>query len=99
MKAYEVLLMLDPRLDDETRAATIEKAQGLVTADGGVVDRVDDWGKRALAYEINDLKEATYVLIDFQTEPSAIAEIDRVLRISDPVIRYMIVRREDRDAQ
>lgn len=99
MKAYEVLLMLDPRLDDETRTATVEKAQGLVTAGGGQVDRTDDWGKRALAYEINDLKEASYVLIDFTIDPTGIAEIDRVLRITDPVVRYMIVRREDRDAQ
>ena len=99
MKAYEVLLMLDPRLDDETRVATVEKAEGLVAAGGGKVDRTDDWGKRALAYEINDLKEASYVLIDFTIDPTAIAEIDRVLRITDPVVRYMIVRREDRDSK
>ena len=99
MKAYEVLLMLDPRLDDDARVAMVDKAKDLVANNGGAVDNVDEWGKRSLAYEINNLKDAYYVLVDFKAEPTVIAEIDRVLHISDPVVRYMIVRREDRDAE
>lgn len=97
MKAYELMLMLNPTLDDETRASMLEKAQGLITADGGVVDKVDEWGKRRLAFEIDKLTEGDYIVIDFHATPSAIAELDRVLHITDPVLRYMVVRRDDRD--
>ncbi len=97
MKAYELLLLLDPSLDEESRAAVLDKIQGVITADGGVVDKVDPWDKRKLAFEIGKLTEGDYVLIDFHTAPAAIAELDRVLRISDPVVRFMLVNREDRD--
>lgn len=97
MKAYELLLMLNPSLDEETRAAVLEKVQQVITADGGVVDNVEPWGKRKLAYEIGKLTEGDYTVIDFHTAPAAIAELDRVLHITDPVVRYMLVHREDRD--
>jgi len=97
VKAYELMLMLDPTLDDEMRASVIEKVQGLITADGGVVDNVDEWGKRRLAFEIGKLTDGDYLVVDFHAAPSAIAELDRVLHITDPVVRYMVVCREDRD--
>jgi small subunit ribosomal protein S6 len=97
VKAYELLLLLNPSLDEESRAALMDKFQGLITTDGGVVDNVDSWGKRKLAFEINNLAEGDYALIDFHAAPSAIAELDRVLHITDPVVRYMLVNREDRD--
>lgn len=97
MKAYELLLLINPSLDEESRAALLEKIQGVITADGGVVDNVDAWGKRRLAFEIDKLTDGDYTLIDFHTAPAAIAELDRVLHITDPVIRYMIVRREDKE--
>lgn len=96
MKAYELLLLLNPSLDEEARAALLEKIQGVITADGGVVDNLDSWGKRKLAFEIAKMTEGDYVLIDFHTTPAAIAELDRVLHITDPVVRYMLVNREDR---
>ena len=97
MKAYEMLLLLDSSLDEETREGLVEKARGLITAEGGVVDAVESWGKRRLAFEINDATDGDYVLINFHTTPEAIAEIDRVLHITDPVFRYMILRRDDRE--
>ncbi len=96
MKAYELMLMLNPILEEEARDAALEKVQGLITADG-VVDNIDPWGKRRLAFEIDKLTEGDYVVVDFRTESAAIAEIDRVLHITDPVVRYMLVRREDKD--
>jgi len=96
VKAYELLLMLKPNLDDEARAAFNERATALVVANGGVLDNVDDWGKRKLAYEIDKFTDAYYTLVEFHTEPTEIAEIDRVLRISDAVVRFMIVRRDDK---
>jgi small subunit ribosomal protein S6 len=97
VKAYELLLLLNPSLDEETRAALLEKFQGVITADGGVVDNVDPWGKRKLAFEIGKMTEGDYVLIDFHTAPASIAELDRVLHITDAVVRYMIVNREDKE--
>ncbi len=97
MKAYELLLLINPSLDEESRAALLEKFQGVILADGGVVDKVDLWGKRRLAFEIDKITDGDYTLIDFHTAPAAIAELDRVLHITDSVLRYMIVRREDRE--
>jgi small subunit ribosomal protein S6 len=97
MKAYEMLLLLDSSLDEEAREGVLEKVQGLITAEGGAVDNVDSWGKRRLAYEINDATDGDYVLVDFHHTPDAIAEIDRVLHITDPVFRYMLLRRDDRE--
>lgn len=97
MKAYELMLMLSPALDDESRASALEKTQGVITASGGAVDKVDEWGKRKLAFEIGKITEGDYAVIDFHAAPDSIAELDRVLRISDPVVRFMVVHREDRD--
>lgn len=97
MKAYELLLLLNPSLDEEARAAVLDKVQGIITADGGVVDNFDSWGKRKLAFEIEKLTEGDYALIDFHTAPAAIAELDRVLHITDSVVRYMLVHREDKN--
>ena len=63
----------------------------------GTVDNVDNWGKRKLAYEINGLTDGDYTLIDFHADPADVAELDRVLRITDAVERHMIVKRTDRD--
>ncbi|MBI5231852.1 MAG: 30S ribosomal protein S6 [Coriobacteriales bacterium] len=97
MKAYELLLMLNPTLDEDARVGVTEKVNGLITADGGTVDNADTWGKRKLAFEIGKMTEGDYELIEFHANPDAIAEIDRVLHITDPVVRYMIVRRDDKE--
>jgi len=97
VKAYELLLLLNPSLDEESRAALLDKVQGLITTDGGVVDNLDSWGKRKLAFEIGKMTEGDYALVDFHATPDSIAELDRVLHITDPVVRYMLVNREDRD--
>ena len=97
MKAYELLLLLNPSLDEEANAGVLDKIQGVITADGGVVDKVEPWGKRKLAFEIDKLAEGDYTLVDFHSAPAAIAELDRVLHITDGVVRYMLMHREDRD--
>ena len=97
MKAYELLFFVAPNTDEETRAGVMKRTDVAITAEGGVVDSVEDWGKRKLAFEIDDLTEGDYTLINFHADPQQIAELDRVLRINDAVKRHMIVRREDRD--
>ena len=97
MKAYELLFFVAPNADEETRAGVMKRIDVAITAEGGVVDSVEDWGKRKLAFEIDDLTEGDYTLINFHADPTQIAELDRVLRINDAVKRHMVVCRSDRD--
>ena len=97
MKAYELLFFVAPTLDEESRAAVMKRIETTVTDAKGTIDNVDEWGKRKLAYEINGLTDGDYTLIDFHANPENVAELDRVLRITDAVVRHMIVKRTDRD--
>ena len=97
MKAYELLFFVAPNTDEETRAGVMKRIDVAINAEGGVVDSVEDWGKRKLAFEIDDLTEGDYTLINFHADPQQIAELDRVLRINDAVKRHMVVCRSDRD--
>lgn len=97
MKAYELLFFVAPSIDEETRLAVMKRIDTAITADNGTVDNVDNRGKRKLAYEVNGLTDGDYTLIDFHANPESIAELDRVLRITDAVERFMIVKRTDRD--
>lgn len=97
MKAYELLFFINPAIDDETRLATMKRIETVITNGNGVIDNVENWGKRKLAFEVNGLTDGDYTLIDFHADPANIAELDRVLRIADAVQRHMIAKREDRD--
>ena len=97
MKAYELLFLVAPSIDEETRAAVMKRIDTTIAEGKGTVDNVDNWGKRKLAYEINGLTDGDYTLIDFHADPADVAELDRVLRITDAVERHMIVKRTDRD--
>ena len=92
MNKYEFAVILNPGLDEETLKAEFEKVTALVTRFGGVIDKVDDWGKRRLAYEINKLNEGYYYFIAISAESSVPAEIESRVRIMENVIRYMITR-------
>lgn len=96
MKAYELLFFVDPSIDEETRLAAEKRIDTAITEQGGKVSNVEEWGKRKLAYEIDGLTDGDYTLIEFEAEPAAIAELDRVLHIMDAIVRYMITRRDDR---
>lgn len=95
MKAYELMLILRPNLEDEARDATLEKVRGLITADGGSVDSEESWGKRRLAHVIDHTEEGDYQVVQFHANTATVAELDRVLHITDQVLRFMIVRRDD----
>lgn len=97
MKAYELLYFVAPTIDEETRAAVTKRIETAIAQGNGTIDNVDNWGKRKLAYEINGLSDGDYTLIDFHADPQSIAELDRVLRINDAVVRHMVVARTDRD--
>ena len=96
MKAYELLFFVNPSIDDEARAGVMKRIDNTIVENGGTVDSVEDWGKRKLAYAIDKLTEGDYTLINFHMDPASIAELDRILGITDGAIRSMIVRRDDR---
>lgn len=96
MKAYELLYFVDPTCNEETRAAVMKRIE-VALGETGKVDSVEDWGKRKLAFEVDDLMEGDYTLINFHADPTVIAELDRVLRINDAVKRHMIVHRTDKE--
>ena len=93
---YEVLYVLNPNLTEEETQAIVEKCKTLIEQNG-TVDEMEEWGKRKLAYEINGLTDGDYTLINFHADPTQIAALDRVLRITDAVGRHMIVRRDDQE--
>ena len=91
MNKYELAVVLSSKLEEEERAAAIEKVQGYITRYNGVVTNVDDWGKKRLAYEIQKSKEAYYYFIQFDGDPG---EVERHIRIMEPVVRYLCVKQE-----
>lgn len=95
MNKYELAVVLNVKLEDEERAAAIEKVKGYITRFGGTVTNVDEWGKKRLAYEIQKMKEAFYYFIQFDAESTAPIEIENRVRIMDNVIRFLCVRQDE----
>ncbi|WP_123054919.1 30S ribosomal protein S6 [Clostridium sp. JN-1] len=94
MRKYETIFILDPSLDEESVKANVEKFKDVIQNGGGEVENVDLWGKRKLAYEINKVNEGFYTLINFSANTDLPKELDRVFRITDGVIRHIIVKDE-----
>ena len=92
--SYETIMVLNTKLDEDASKALVEKFTGLITANGGNVESVDEWGKRRLAYEIEDETEGYYVLVNFTSEPEFIKELDRVYHITEGLLRTIIVRKQ-----
>jgi small subunit ribosomal protein S6 len=90
---YEILLMLDPELPEERQAQIVTRAREAIERDGGRFEAHDPWGRRRLAYEIDHKGEGSYHLLTFTAEPETLAEISRVLKITDGVMRHLAVRR------
>ncbi|MBE5922515.1 MAG: 30S ribosomal protein S6 [Lachnospiraceae bacterium] len=94
MNKYEMTVVVNVKLEEEERTATVEKVKNYITRFGGVVGEVEETGKRKLAYEIQKTKEAYYYFIQFEAGADAPAEIEQKVRIMDNVIRYLIVAKE-----
>lgn len=93
MKAYELLYFINPALSEEEIAAVNEKVSATIAGINGKIESIDEWGKRKLAYEIQDISEGIYYLVNFQAEPDTITELNRVLRITEGIVRFMVTRR------
>ena len=92
MNNYEVMYIVKP-VEEEAFEALGAKFDNLINNNGGTVEKTDRWGKRRLAYEIQDLNEGIYVLVTFQADAAAVKELDRVMKITDEVLRHMIIRK------
>jgi small subunit ribosomal protein S6 len=95
MNKYELAIALSVKIEDDARAALLDKAKGYIERFGGQITNVDDWGKRRLAYEVDHMKEAFYYFIQFDAEPTAPAEIENRIRIMENVVRFLIVRADE----
>ena len=95
MNKYEMTVVVSAKVEDEERAATVDKCKAYIERFGGTVTNVDDWGKKRLAYEIQHMKEAFYYFIQFDADAKAPAEIESRVRIMDNVVRYLIVRNDE----
>ncbi len=96
MRTYELMVTINPELEEENIETLLERISGIVTTGNGEVINVDKWGKRRLAYEVRDYTEGFYVVIDFQADNEVITEIDRVLKITEEVLRFLLVRKESK---
>ncbi len=93
MNKYELALVVNAKIEDDARAAVVEKAQGYITRFGGVVSEVEDWGKKKLAYDIQKMSEGYYYFIQFEAEAMHLLKIEENVRIMDNVLRFLCVRK------
>jgi small subunit ribosomal protein S6 len=92
MRHYEVMVILDPELDERTIAPSLDTFLNVIKNDGGSIEKVDVWGRRRLAFEINKKAEGIYAVIDLNAEPASVIELDRQLNLNESVLRTKVLR-------
>jgi len=92
VRAYELMVILDPNLEERTVAPSLDTYLNVVRSDGGNIENVDVWGRRRLAYEINKFTEGIYAVITLQAEPATVKELDRQLGLNESVLRTKVIR-------
>lgn len=93
MNKYEIMFIVKPDVEEEARNKVIEGLKALLTVDGGVIDNVNEWGLRDLAYEIKDFTKGYYVIVDTTTSPANINEFDRLSKINEAILRHLTLRK------
>ena len=96
MRAYELMVILDPNLEERTVQPSLDTYLNVVRKDGGTVDTVDVWGRRRLAYEIDKNAEGIYAVVSLQAEPATVKELDRQLTLNESVLRTKVIRPDAR---
>jgi small subunit ribosomal protein S6 len=96
MRHYEIMIILDPNLEERTVQPSLDQFLKVVTGGGGKVDKVDIWGKRRLAYQIEKKSEGIYAVVDLSAEPAVVQELDRQLNLNEAVLRTKVMRPEHR---
>ena len=99
MHQYELMVILDPEIDERTVAPSLDKFLNVIRNDGGTIDKVDVWGRRRLAYEINKKSEGIYAVVAMTSNSAATVELDRQLKLSEAVLRTKVLRAEEAIAQ
>lgn len=94
MRDYEIVYVIRPDLSDEDRSSKIERIHSLITENGGEIGKIEDWGKRVLAYQIRHCAEGFYGLAEFRLPPSAVKSVEERLNIDEEILRYQIVCRD-----
>ncbi|HBN09499.1 MAG TPA: 30S ribosomal protein S6 [Cyanobacteria bacterium UBA8530] len=94
MRNYETMYIIKPQLEEEAIDAVVKKFDDHIVKNGGVVEKIEKKGKKRLAYEVKDHRDGFYVLMNFQLDPGQITELDRAFKLSDEVIRHIVVRNE-----
>ena len=94
MNTYELAVVVNAKIEDDARTATIEKVKEYIARFGGTITNVDEWGKKRLAYEIQKMREGYYYFIQFESDSSCPAEVEKSVRIMENVIRFLCVRPE-----
>ena len=92
MRQYEIMIILDPEIEERTVAPSLDKYLSVVKSDGGTVDKVDIWGRRRLAYEIRKKAEGIYAVVNFTSEPATAKELDRQLGLNESIMRTKLLR-------
>jgi small subunit ribosomal protein S6 len=92
MRHYEVMVILDPTLEERTVAPSLDQFLSVVKTDGGTVEKVEVWGRRRMAYEIDKHVEGIYAIVDLQANPAAVQELDRQLNLNESVLRTKVLR-------
>ena len=94
LRQYEIMIILDPEIEERTVAPSLDKYLTVVKSDGGSVDKVDIWGRRRLAYDIKKKSEGIYAVVNFSAEPATAKELDRQLGLNEVVLRTKVLRTE-----
>ena len=95
MNKYELALVVNAKIEDDVRTATVERAKEYITRAGGTVTEVEEWGKKKLAYDIQKMSDGFYYFIQFKAESSVPAEVEQNVRIMDNVLRFLCVRKDE----
>lgn len=94
MRQYETIFIIDPEFETDAVKELVEKFKGLVEDQGGQIAEIDEWGKRRLAYPINDRREGYYFLMNFTANPETAQDLERVYKITNGLMRYLIIKKE-----
>jgi small subunit ribosomal protein S6 len=94
MRRYELMVILDPNLEERTIAPSIDQFLGVIKTEGGSVEKVDVWGRRRLAYDIKKKSEGIYAVIDLTAQPATVKELDRQLNLNESILRTKVIRPE-----
>lgn len=94
MRHYELMVILDPDIEERTVAPSLDQFLTVVKTDGGSVEKIDIWGRRRMSFEINKKTEGIYAVVDLQAEPATVKELDRQLNLNEAVLRTKVMRPE-----